>query len=319
MKRIVKQIFIVTLLIIALITSMPMSAQAGASQYTAYTVTISTDSGWSRTYPAYHTKAEADANPITIEITKYDFPVDVVISATEDTKKTYQFKSYGIQNVEHISIPVFSISGYYAYATIDIEPYVYVPEQPSEKEIEAAAQEKIANDKLDQLLNELDLSFYDDKTTPYGKELKAFFAGEWDGSKREDTADNPYAGYIASRHIQNRKYTWIGTKLYTDKTVTKAVNVDYIGYLEVIPGPTYAQQFSFAVSRTNKTFEQWCCLDKVDSWKLPEAAETITGIHIVGKNSGDPDECQAIISTLDAENVLHNYSLLPGGKVKKLT
>ena len=318
MKRAVKQIFIVTFLITVMITSMPMSAQAGTNKYTAYTVTVSTNNGWSRTYPAYRTEAEANANPITIEIAKYDFPVDVVISATENTKETYQFKSYGIQNVKHI---VYGVFGYrsYAYAAIDIEPYVYVPKQLSEKEIKAAAQEKIANDKLDQLLSELDLGFYNDKATPYGKELKAFLYGEWDGSEREDLADNPYAGYITSRRIQNRKYTWIGTKLYTGKTVTKAVNVDYIGYLEVIPGPTYAQQFSFAVSRTNKTFEQWCCLDKVDSWKLPEAAETITGIYIVGKNSGDPDECQAIISTLDAENVLHNYSLLPGSKVKKLT
>ena len=65
MKRITQQIFTVILLTAVLISSIPISAEAKI-KYTANTVTISTFYGWSRTYPAYPTKAEADANPIVI-------------------------------------------------------------------------------------------------------------------------------------------------------------------------------------------------------------------------------------------------------------
>ena len=120
MKRITQQIFAVILLTAVLISSIPISAEAKI-KYTANTVTISTFYGWSRTYPAYPTKAEADANPIVIEINESDFPVNVVICAGEGMggNSKYRFKSYGIQNVYAAAI----MSG--VYATIDIEPYVY--------------------------------------------------------------------------------------------------------------------------------------------------------------------------------------------------
>lgn len=316
MKRITQQIFTVILLTAVLISSIPISAEAKI-KYTANTVTISTFYGWSRTYPAYPTKAEADANPIVIEINESDFPVNVVICAGEGMggNSKYRFKSYGIQNVYAAAI----MSG--VYATIDIEPYVYEPKQPSPEEIAAAAQEKATNDKLDQLLKELDLSFHSDKATPYSKELKAYLTGEWDGSVRQDTVDEPYAGYITHRQVQNRQYIWDGTDLYTGENTIKKVSIDYLGYLEIVPGPAHDQQFSFAVSRTNQVFEQWCLLDKIDSWELPAeaAAETITNICIVGKNSGDSNECQALVITLDVDEISHTYSLLPGGIVTKLT
>lgn len=321
MKRIARKIFI----IIALFTttmafgSASVSAHTRDVDYTASTVTITTQNDCPRTYHAYPTEEEADANPITIKVNnKHDLPIDVVICPREGVSKKYHFDSYGTQKVYDVSIALFG-DVRYAYATVNIEPHTDVSENSSSKEDEITVQEKDVDDKLNQLLDELDLGFYDDKTTPYGEELKAFLVGEWDGEMREDTVDDQYAGYITSREVRNRKYIWNGTNICTGEDATKEVNLDYLGSLEVIPGPTKDQQFSFAVDRDNKTFEQWCLLDRIDSWKLPRKAGTVTDIYIIGQNSGEPHECQALVFTLGKNDASHIYSLLPSGIVKKLT
>ena len=313
MKRIMKTL-ITTMLIIILTSSMGVPAQAKTYRISGRTVKISAG-GYSETFSVYSTKAEADANPIIFYADKYSFPVDVVISSCDGFKTEYRFDSYGIKNVKDQYSALFS-STYWVYATIDIQPYPQ-PNSSSKTTAETPTEDELIDEKVKQLFDELDLGFCYIEATPYYKELKAFLAGEWDGTKIPVDVDNPYAGYAASREIRYRTYTWCGINLYTGKSEVKNINVDYIGYLETVPSGNTSQEFSFAVSRVNKTFEQWHLLDKVDTWTLPKDAGAIDQIYLIGENSGDPEECQAIIFTLDIEEQSHMYSLYPGGIIEK--
>lgn len=187
--------------------------------------------------------------------------------------------------------------------------------------IEVPTEDEIIDEKLKTLLKEIDNFDYFCyvENTPYSKELRAFLTGDWDGSVIQDkSAEDAYAGYLAWRQVCRRNYQWHGTNHYSGETVKREVNVDYNGYLEIIRPNTDRQDFSFAVSRANKIFEQWRFLEKLDSWTLPDDAGVIDSIYLIGTNQADPEECQALVNTLDTEGQQHMYSLLPGGVVSKL-
>lgn len=317
-----------TFLTIMVLTCVMLVPVQAANKVTPKTVEIATKNyEYSRSYQTYDTKDKASANPIVFYADESEFPIKVAISAIEGTVEKYVFDSYGIKNVSDYCCVLFD-QLYCAYAAIDIEPYP--PATPDcakktsnpDKITEANRTDKtgetdeVIDKKLDQLLEKLDLGFYDDKVTPYGKELRAFLVGEWDGNQIKADPEDNYAYHIASREVYSRTYKWKGTNLITGKTQTKKVNVDYIGDLEVIPGPAMSQKFSFAVDRANKTLEQWSLLEKVDSWTLPEEAGNIEQVYLIGKNNGDPDECQAFVCTFDANRQFRAYMLYPGGVVK---
>lgn len=323
MKRIMKTL-IVIMLTIALIGSMGSSAQAKTIKVSGNTVEISTKyNGRSKSYATYATRDAADENPIVFYADKSDFPIRVTICATDYSRSEYEFKSYGIKYVKDVYVPFLGYNTY-TYATIDIKPYPQPESKPQKKEDAKAekvsTQDEIINEKVNQLLDELNLDFIYPEVTPYADHLRAFLDSKWDGDVIRADLNDPdsiYCGYMASCRVYNRNFIWNGINLLTGEHFVKEVNVDYIGYAEVVCPPLPNQQYSFAVSRINKTFEQWCFLDQVDSWTLPKDAGAIDQICLIGENSGDPEECQAIILTLDTEEQSHMYSLYPGGIIEK--
>lgn len=306
MKNLVSIFLVITIL--ACTINVPVRA---AQKITGQTVEISTRN-YSRSYSTFNTKTESNTNPITFYVNNSEFPVKVTISSDDKSSSKYTFDSYGVKYV-HDHCIYFPGSAYQAYATINIEPHPSTNATAVKKEL---SQDLVIDTKLDRLLKELDFGFYDDKTTPYGKELRAFLTEEWDGSWIPADIEDDYAGYIADREVSLRTYRWSSTNLYTGETYTKEVNVDYVGSLEIVPNTSANQDYSLVVDRNRKIVDQWSLLDKIYEWSLSNCAGAIDKIYIVGKDNDDSNECQAIVYINDTDKKARVYTLYPGGIVE---
>ncbi len=341
------------IVMIASVVVMPASA-ATTSTGSYVQVTIKARS-YSSAFTAYDTEKEADKHPITLQLKENEFPVVAKIVGKNGNSDTFTFNTYGTKKVKvsdqnagaHIfaflftfglSTPSVLLDDTARYATINIvKPTATPPASSSNNSTsttpapagnkstsntststdnKSATETLTIDETLDKLLDELELPFVRPEYTPYGKELKAFLTGEWDGTWRRDEAGNDYAGYIASRKVFNRTYSWSGTSLYTGKTIEKKVNVDYIGYKQIIPAPTSTQDFSFAVSYVNGEIEEWSLLEQRNAWKLNLSGEHVDKIYPIGTKGS---ESRGLVYTLDANGQQHMYSLLSGGRVQKLT
>lgn len=313
MKKKLVAMFLAIVMIMSVMV-VPASA-ATVNAYVNGTAVVTVNGKRGVSYVSYDTRSYADGHIITIYADDQNFPVTVKMRYNDSiTSNTYTLNSYGTHRLRGVLSG--SIRVWRTYLTIEIKPYPVSSTTSSSARTKQPTEEEILNEKLDQLLNELELPFVRPEYTPYGKELKAFLTGEWDGSWRCDENRDNYAGYIASRRVFNRTYRWLGTSLYTGKTFEREVNVDYIGYLEVIPGVSSSQDFSLAASRSKGLIEEWSLLEKRNSWQLKLTGETIDKILPLGDNG---NECRAMVFTTDANGQQQMYSLLSGNKVEKLT
>lgn len=346
MKNVKRMIALMMVLVMAIGLVVPASAATSTSTGSYVQVTIDAKK-YSSAFTAYDTEDEADKHPITIAVNANEFPVSAkLIGKNGAVSKTYEFDSYGVQKLTvsdiepagHVfaflftfglSLPSVMLDDTARYATIKIEkPTANVPASPTNENNKGAAstskpvtkedRNKAIDEKLDKLLDELDFGFIDDTRTPYGKELRAFLTGEWDGSRKGYNAsgEEDYAGYAADRRIFQRTYYWDACDLYTGKSYHKSVNVDYIGYKEVIPAPASTQDFSFAVSYANGEIEEWSLLEQRNAWKLDLSGEHIDKICLIGTTDS---ESRGIVHTLDTDGQQHMYFLDAGNKVLKIS
>lgn len=339
-----KKLVAMFLTLVMIMSVMVMPASAATTSTGSYVQVTVKARNYSSAFTAYDTERDADDHPITIQIKDNEFPVTAKIVGKNGNCDTFTFNTYGTKKVKvddqnataHIlaflftfglSTPSVLLDGTARYATIKIvKPTASKPNPPASANSTPAPtgntgttstpKALTTDEKLEKLLDELELPFIRPKYTPYGKELRAFLTGEWDGRWRDDTVSDNYAGYIASRKVYNRSYYWNATNLYNGKNESKSVNVDYIGYKEIVPAPASTQDFSFAVSYRDKEIEEWSFLEMRNSWKLNIPGESIDKIYPTG--TGDSSS-RGLVYTEDADGNQHMYSLEAGGKVAKLT
>ena len=165
-------------LLLAILMAVPAYADGGTINGE---VTITRAYGIGETYSTYTRMSDADNNPIVVYADRYSFPIEVSISPYEPFcgASEREINTYGTHRVQWRNL-----LGVATYATIIVEPYPTQPQEPKEP-----TQDEIIDDKLDRLLKELKLGFINDEMTPYGKELRAFIAGEWDGRSEEHTSE----------------------------------------------------------------------------------------------------------------------------------
>lgn len=337
MNKIVKKSVSLFLAIMMLVGIMTVPAHAYASERGSFQLSIP-KTGWSgKIHSGYDNRDDANENVVTLRVAESDFPVKVSVHGERRENSTeYTLKGYdtfyialddnwngrclvdGLLFVSIIGWPAILRDGPHVYATIKI-----APPEPETADQAASSNKKIIDKKLKMLLDEVDnLGFYDAADTPYGKELRAFLAGEWDGSYREEDEDNAWISYRrVAREVRSRTYRYRETNYLTGEVTKKTVNVDYLGYKEVVPGNTPSQKYSLAVSYINGEIEKWSLLDKQDSWVLKDVAsgkEHIDLIIPLASVSSAATDSQVHVNTLDADGNQHMYALMPGGIVDKL-
>lgn len=265
------------------------------------------------TYSSYRTRSDAEYHQLTLYVKESDFPIKVeVVPYGGFTPSAHEITSYGIHLVTWTN-NWWSIEGSY---------FAVVIKQPSEapKNTVQPTQEKILEQKTKTLIRALDLPCYYSTidTCVYTREVKAFLSGEWDGSQRSDDNTDTYS---AIRYVERRTYYWIGSNLCNGKSYNLKANVDYTGYMEVIPAPTNAQDYSLAVSRVNGEIEKWSLFNQQDVWKIEQVAngsERIQNIIPLGTATSKEDDCQVFVDTIDFNGQQHMYSLTIGGKVFRM-
>lgn len=341
MKKIVKKSVSLFLAIMMLVGIMTVPAHA---YYHRGSFQLSIPkTGWSGTiYQAYDNRDDANNNVVTLHVAKSEFPVKLsVYGEHQENSAEYtleEYKTYyivlddndytgrffvdGLLFISFIGWPAIFRDGPHVYATVKIAP----PDPKTADQATSAdanTNKKIIDKKLKMLLDEVDnLGFYDAADTPYGKELRAFLTGEWDGSYREENENNAWLPtHRVAREVRSRTYRFRDTDCLTYKVTEKTINVDYIGYKEVVPGTIPSQKYSLAVSYVNGEIEKWSLLNKQDSWVLQDVAsgreyiDLILPLASVGSAATDS---QAHVNTLDADGNQHMYALMPGGVVDKL-
>lgn len=297
-------------------------------------------------YTAYNSEREAEENPINLQVTPSDFPITAKIVGKNGGVKDYEFDSYGTKKLKvsdlngtahvlaflltfGISLPSVLLDRTTRYAVVKIEKPATkapTPTTPSNtvsstqvvtsvETANSSASTLSLEEKFDILMGQINFPFAYRDYSSYAKEVKAYLAGEWDGSQREG---DDWGSYTATRYVSLRDYHWIATNHVTGEGYQIVTNVDYNGYKEIVPGATANQHYSLAVSRIDGEIEQWALFEKQDAWKIDQVAscaEQIQNVIPLANDSSQKDDCSVFVSTTDSAGQQHIYSLLPGGRV----
>ena len=243
-----------------------------------------------------------------------------------DATETYSFDTYGTKLLT-VEDPGWGTIGAALFlfptligslAVLDNPPcsYAVIKLAPPKADVADEANTVSDNIKPDEavdpyktLMSEISFPFcYRDSST-YAKEIAAYYAGEWDGKRIEG---DDWGSYSASRYVDSfRVYHWTACNLYTGEMYQLSSSVDYAGLLELVSG----QNFTLAVSDVMGVVELWHHFDKQDSWEIAASEGKIDSVYPLG---ADGDDCMALVYVTDADGVQHMYSLLSGGKVKKI-
>lgn len=304
--------FLLAIIMLLSLIATPAAAAAPEGVNGEAQITRRNDTGTS--YDTYNKRSVADQHQITIYAKEPDFPITVKMRPFGCSSSTSKITTYGIHRESWENF-----FGHRTYITIVVKSYPAVPSQPVKPK--SPTKEEILEQKAEKLVKALDLPcrYYSIDTCQYTREVKAFISGEWDGSRREG---DDWGSYQAYRYVMSRTYYWIGTNLITDESYSLSANVDYDGYKDVIPGRTTGQDYSLAVSYVNGEIEKWSSLEKQDAWKLTQIAdgsEKIDTIIPLATSTSGKDDCQVYVSTTDANEQQHMYSLMPNGKVVKMS
>lgn len=316
MKKRMITLLLAVLMMLSVMT-MPAAAKASDNELkpTANTVIIKRNGYQGKSYNTYSTQKKADLHAITIYAAADNFPIEVAIAAPETyyNPKNYTLTTYGIHRVKSRDTGFFFSNCNYATISVQAPP----KETPETVVTRQPTAEEILDQKWKTLLDQIDFPFYYREYSDYAKEVKAFLAGEWDGSDRVDDGDG-WGSYTASRYVMSRTYHWIASDLITGESYNLSANVDYAGYKEVIPGYIPSQKYSLAVSYVDGVIEQWSTFDMLDSWKIDAVAnrsETINYIIPLATESSGEDDAKVIMQTTDADGKTHHYSLMPKGEI----
>lgn len=327
-----------------LICMMPMTAEASHYYERGTFQFLVPADGWSGTiFSAYDNRDDANENIGTLYVSEEKFPIEVVMRGSDDDNtETFTINEYGTYYLKVKDIMIgrvmtdtflfLSIIGMvgvlreepYCFATVIVAPLEQNPmNNNSEEEVQSVVKHLTDEELLDQrwkeLLAAVKFPFVYREYSEYARELRAFMAGEWDGSRRTDE-DDGWGSYRAARYVMGRTYYWIAIDYTTGEAYTLSANVDYNGYKEIIPGTTDAQKYSLAVSYINGEIEQWSLYEQKDAWVIEEVAEGLEKIELIlpfGKQNSGEDDIVVHVSTLDGEGNQHMYSLLSNGRVLK--
>lgn len=314
-KRVITLLLAVIMALSVMVIPAAAKCDGDELNQTANTVIIKRNGYQGKSYEAYPTQKAADLHKIVIYATADDFPIKVSIADPKDyySPSKYELTAYGLHRVESKNIGLFFSKRSYATISVQAPP----KETPATIATRQPTAEEILDQKWKTLLDQIDFPFYYREYSDYAKEVKAFLAGEWDGSDRVNDGDG-WGSYTASRYVMSRTYHWIASNLITGESYNLSANVDYAGYKEVIPGYIPSQKYSLAVSYVDGVIEKWSTFDMLDSWKIDAVAncsETINYIIPIATESSGEDSTQVVMQTTDADGQTHHYSLMPKGEI----